>query len=109
MSEKTLSKYAVVFNYCSQHWTKDGDYNLMFIKRQEMYCNELLKSRKYLFLRDVYEMLGIQVTKESCLVGWIFEENNQDGDNFVKFNIVEYVIPDIILDFNVDGCIINRL
>ena len=103
------SQYARVFDGDCANWTKDRKFNIMFLMRQQTYCNDLLKRRGYLFLRDVYEMLGIQVTKESCLVGWIFEENNQDGDNFVKFNIVEYVIPDIILDFNVDGCIINRL
>ena len=109
MSEKTLSKYAVVFDDCCSGWTKDKETNLMFIKCQEQWSNDLLKSRVWLFLRDVYEMLGIQVTKESCLVGWVFEENNEYGDNFVKFTIIEGDGPNITLDFNVDGCIINRL
>lgn len=109
MSEKTLSKYAVIFDDGCSGWTKDRYTNLMFVKCRESYCNDLLKSRGWLFLRDVYEMLGIQVTKESCLVGWIFEQNNQHGDNFVEFNIIESDGPNITLDFNVDGCIINRL
>lgn len=109
MSEKTLSKYAVVFDDRSFGWTKDKETNLMFIRCQENYCNDCLKTRGWLFLRDIYEMLGIQVTKESCLVGWIFEENNQRGDNFVKFTIIESDGPNITLDFNVDGYIINRL
>ena len=109
MSEKTLSKYAEVFDDRCSNWTKDRDTDLMFVKYQECYCNDLLKSRGWLFLRDVYETLGIRVTKESCLVGWIFEENNQHGDNFVKFTIIDTDRPNIILDFNVDGYIINRL
>ena len=106
---KTYSQYAIVFDDSCKYWTRDRNTNIMFLKMQEYYCNELLRTRGWLFLRDVYEMLGIRVTKESCLVGWIFEENNQYGDNVVKFNIIESDGPNITLDFNVDGCIINRL
>ena len=109
MSKKTLSKYAVIFDDRCSGWTKDRDANLIFVKCQESYCNDLLKSRGWLFLRDVYEMLGVQVTKESCLVGWIFEENNKIGDNFVKFDIHEADNSNFFVDFNVDGNIIDRL
>lgn len=106
---KTLSKYATIFDNCCTGWTKDKDHNLMFLKIQENYANELLKSRGWLFLRDVYQMLGIPITKESCIVGWIYEENNQIGDNFVIFDIQVDDSPNIVLDFNVDGSIIERL
>ena len=109
MSEKTLSKYAVVFDDRCFGWTKYKDINFMFVICQQNSCNDRLKARGWLFLRDVYEMLGIQVTKERCLVGWIFEDNNQYGDNSVKFTIIESDGPNITLDFNVDGGIINRL
>ena len=106
---KTLSKYATIFDNCCTGWTKDKDHNLMFLKIQENYANELLKGRGWLFLRDVYQMLGIPITKESCIVGWIYEENNQIGDNFVTFDIQVDDSPNIVLDFNVDGNIIERL
>ena len=109
MSKKTLSQYAMKFDDRCFGWTKDKKCNLTFLKYQENYFNDLLKSRKYLFLRDVLEGLGMTITKDSCLVGWIFEENNQYGDNFVKFTIIESDGPNITLGFNVDGCIINRL
>ena len=106
---KALSKYAMKFDDHCYGWTKDKETNLTFLKCQENYFNELLRKRGYLFLRDVFEGLGMGITKESCLVGWIFEENNQYGDNFVKFTIIETDGPNITLDFNIDGCIINRL
>ena len=106
---KTLSKYSTIFDDCCTGWSKNKDHNLMFLKIQENYANELLKSRGWLFLRDVYEMLGIPITKESCIVGWIYEENNQIGDNFVTFDIQVGDSPNIVLDFNVDGSIIERL
>ena len=106
---KTLSKYSTIFDDCCTGWSKNKDHNLMFLKIQENYANELLKSRGWLFLRDVYQMLGIPITKESCIVGWIYEENNQIGDNFVTFDIQVDDSPNIVLDFNVDGNIIERL
>ena len=106
---KALSKYAMKFDDRSYGWTKDKETNLTFLKHQENYFNELLKSRKYLFLRDVLEGLGMTITKDSCLVGWIFEENNKIGDNFVEFDIHEADNSNFFVDFNVDGNIIDRL
>ena len=109
MSQKTLSQYGRIFDDGCKNWTKDKEHNLMFVKMIERHCNELLAGRHYLFLRDVYEMLGITVTKESCIVGWIFEYNNKFGDNFVEFDIREEEnSPNITIDFNVDGNIIER-
>lgn len=110
MSEKTLSQYSVVFDDCCDVWTKNKCANLMFINRIEAYCNDILRSRRWLFLRDVYEWLGLPITKESCIVGWIYEDNNRFGDNFVKFDIREDGDnPNIAIDFNVDGDITDRL
>ena len=81
----------------------------MFLNAQKNYFNERLRKRGYLFLRDVYEGLGIPITKESCIVGWVFGENNIIGDNYVEFI---YDKDDesacILSDFNVDGNIIDR-
>ena len=109
MSQKTLSQYAMKFDDRCFGWMKDKKYNLIFLKHQENYFNDLLKSRKYLFLRDVLEGLGMTITKDSCLVGWIFEEDNKIGDNFVKFDIREADGSNFFIDFNVDGNIIDRL
>ena len=107
---KAYSQYARHFDGACLGWTKDRKYNLMFLEMQKNYLNELLRNRGYLFLRDVYESLGIPISKESCIVGWIFEENNEIGDNYVEFI---YDKDDesacIFIDFNVDGNIIDRL
>ena len=109
MTENALSKYAVVFDKRSYGWTTDLKVCLMFLKHLEAHCNELLQARGWLFLRDVYEMLGIPITKTSCIVGWLFDENNTIGDNFVKFDIQEADNSNFFVDFNVDGNIIDRL
>ena len=103
-----VSKYAVKYDENCPDWENDKDYNLMYLNRLETYCNDMLFVRGYLFLRDVYERMGIPVTRDSCCVGWIFEENNIIGDNYVKFDIQEDSYH-IIVDFNVDGNILDRI
>ena len=107
---KTYSQYARFFDESCVNWTKDRNYNVMFLKMQERNFNDLLRKKGYLFLGDVYEMIGIPITKDSCIVGWIYEEHNKIGDNFVKFIYDENdESACILIDFNVDGNIINRL
>ena len=110
MSEKPLSQYRIIFDERSYGWSNLQRINLIFLKQQESFFNELLRKRGYLFLRDVYEGLGLPITKESCIVGWIYDEkNNKIGDNFVAFDIRETNSSNYIVDFNVDGEIIDRL
>ena len=114
---KDISPYARFFEESSDQWKKDSEYNLMFLRQQQDYANELLQKRGYLFLNDVYSMLGIPKTKAGQIVGWKW---NSSGDNYVDFGI--YDVTDerkrafvngyernILLDFNVDGNILGNL
>lgn len=95
------------------HWESNNEYNLMFIKAQENYANDLLRAKKRLFLNDVYEMLGLPATKAGQVVGWIYDPEHPIGDNYVDFGLYadnlsysDYANgfdPAILLDFNVDG------
>lgn len=114
------SDYARFFDDGCTGWTKDPEFNLMFLKDQQRYANDLLKSKGHLFLNEVYDMLGIQRTQAGQVVGWIYDEKNPIGDNFIDFGI--YDIADerkrsfvngyertILLDFNVDGNILEMI
>lgn len=110
MSEEALSKYKILFDNRSFGWTNSQIDNIIFLKRMESWLNDILRKRGYLFLRDVYEELGLPITKESCIVGWIYDEkNNEIGDNYVRFYIHETNSSNFIVDFNVDGEIIDRI
>lgn len=114
-----ISEYARFFDCGSEEHRKDPEYNLMFLRRQQDYANEVLKSKGYLFLNEVYDMLDIPRTKAGQVVGWIYDEKNPIGDNYVDFGIYtgkeanrrfingyEY---NILLDFNVDGVIYDKI
>lgn len=115
-----ISDFARFYDSGNTGWTKDPELNLMFLRRQQEWANEKLKSQGYLFLNDVYEWLGIPRSKAGQAVGWLYYPNdpNFKGDNYVDFGIynmnreanrdfVNGYEPTILLDFNVDGNILN--
>lgn len=115
-----ISDFAKFFDEASPYWQKDAEYNLMFLRRQQDWANEKLKSRGHLFLNEVYDMLGIQRTPAGQSVGWIYDEKNPVGDNYIDFGIydvdnerkrafVNGFERNILLDFNVDGSIYNLI
>ena len=116
----TYSDYARFFDDGCAGWTKDPEFNLMFVKDQQRYANDLLKTKGHLFLNEVYDMLGIPRTKAGQVVGWIYDEKHPVGDNFVDFGIYDLYNEKkrdfvngyertILLDFNVDGNILDLI
>lgn len=118
--------YARLFTEGCKGWKKDLDYNELFLNAQQRYANDLLVSRGHLFLNEVYDMLGFEATKAGQIVGWIYDPKKSSGDNFVDFGIREVSYLDnakteaidyrdkvydvgYILDFNVDGNILDRI
>lgn len=111
------SEYARCFDETCIGWTRDPEYNMMFVKQIQNWANDRLQSKGYLYLNEVYEMLGIQRTKAGQVVGWVY---NGDGDNYVDFGIfdikdkqkrrfVNGYEKSIWLDFNVDGNILKKM
>ena len=65
-------------------------------------------------------MLDIKITPASCVVGWIYDKDNPVGDNYVDFGLydgdkegsrrfVNELDNAVLLDFNVDGVIQDRI
>ena len=114
------SDYARCFDDGCAGWKKDAEHNLFFLRQQQNFANDLLQKQGYLFLNDVYKMLGIPVTQAGQAVGWMYDENCPNGDNYVDFgiydihkeanrNFVNGYERSIWLDFNVDGPIWHLL
>lgn len=116
---RDISEYAKFYDDGCTGWCKDSEHNLMFLRRQQDYANERLQSKGYLFLNEVYDMLGIPKTAAGQVVGWIYNEKNPTGANYVDFGIydiynekardfVNGYEKSILLDFNVDGYILDE-
>lgn len=107
-----LSVYARFFDEACSQWSKNPEYNLMFLRSQQNYYNDMLKARGHVFLNEVYDALGIPRTQAGSIVGWMIGK----GDDFIDFGIfdggkmksrdfVNGYERSILLDFNVDGVI----
>lgn len=114
------SDYARMFDCGNPGWDDTPEYTLMFLKHQQNYANERLKANGHLYLNEVYDMLGIPRSIAGQQVGWVYDEKHPLGDNFVDFGIFDVHKPKnrdfingyekaIILDFNVDGYILDSM
>lgn len=109
------SMYAVVFDEGNRNWDPKWTYNQMFLRSQQDYANDRLTRDGFLFLNDVYEMLGFARTDFGQIVGWV----KGYGDSYVDFGILDngyeslrFVNGDersVWLDFNVDGVVYNLI
>lgn len=113
------SIYARFFDNGSPSWSKEPEYNLIFLKCQQNYANDLLRARGHVFLNEVYDMLGIPRSKAGAVVGWLLTPDGQT-DNFINFGVfddksetardfVNGFEGAILLDFNVDGIIYDKI
>jgi Family of unknown function (DUF6353) len=109
-----LSDYARFFDEGSEHWRKEPEYNRIFVQGIQNYSNNLLQARGHLFLNEVYDMFDIERTRAGSVVGWVM---GKDGDNYVDFGLYEARNAafldgserNILLDFNVDGVIYDKI
>jgi len=109
------SQYAVFFDTDSPQWRTDNTFNEFFLKAQQNYANQKLQATGHVFLNEIYDMLGVERSKEGAVVGWVKDH----GDNYVDFDIYNpFNAPhgeiepgpstkQMLLDFNVDGIIFD--
>lgn len=114
------SPYSIVFDDGNEGWDPDPERTKFFLIQQQNWANERLKAKGHLFLNEVYDMLGARRTKAGAQVGWVYDEKNVTGDNYVDFGIfdtrrskardfVNGYEKVIVLDFNVDGYILDLI
>ena len=117
-SIKNGSPYAKFFTEGCNGWTDDPEYNMHFLILQQDHATHKLRAEGFLFLNDVYDMLGIPRTREGQFVGWIYKKDDPNWNTYVDFgiyrtnrenntNFVNGIEPTILLDFNVGGPIID--
>lgn len=114
--------FARFFDSSCNAWEENAEYNMMFLRAEQNYANDRLNARGYLFLNEVYERLGIPGTKAGQIVGWVRKSDNPEyaGDGYIDFgmhsvhrkkgkNAEGGYEEAILLDFNVDGSIIDLI
>jgi hypothetical protein len=114
------SQYARFFDELAQDWNRDPELNLYYLKCQQNYLNDLLRARGHVFLNEVYDRIGVPRSKAGAVVGWVMT-NDGSTDNYIDFGIFDgednHKVRDfvngregaILLDFNVDGVIYDKI
>lgn len=110
------SPYARFFDEGSPHWTKDPEVNRLWVQAQQNWLNNLLQARGHVFLNEAYDSLGIDRSTAGAVVGWVLDG---EGDSYIDFGIFEASERGrafvngwertILLDFNVDGVIYDKI
>lgn len=110
------SLYSRFFDQSCADWDKNPEFNMMFLKAQETIANNMLHERGHIFLNEVYDLLGFERTSAGAMVGWV----DGLGDSYVDFGLynqdniatrrfVNGLENVILLDFNVDGVIYDKI
>ena len=119
--------YRRVFDCRNPYWDHHPDYALMFLSAKQRIFNDYLRANGFVFLNDVLKELGFEPTKQGQIVGWVYDPNNNKGDNYIDFRVTPVRIREhngrefvedlacperncgFALDFNVDGSILDRV
>lgn len=112
-----FSDYSKIFDEGNINYEKVSEYNRQFLETQQRYFNQRLQARGHVFLNDVYRALGFDDTSAGSVVGW---RVSKEGDNFIDFGLynpansaaarfINGEERSVILDFNVDGVIYDKI
>lgn len=84
--DEIKNEFSQFFCEGNPNWSKDAEFNKMFILRQMDFANERLEAQGFLFLNDVYAMLGMDKTRAGASFGWIYDK---DVIKQIDFNIFD--------------------
>lgn len=119
IDENEHSPYSRFYDAGQYGWSRDASANLIFLKNTQAYFDDRLRLRGYVFLNEIYEYLNYPPIREGQYLGWYYDPDDETLHNKVDFGI--YDIHDvakrnfvngrenvILLDFNIDGNIVDR-
>lgn len=71
---------SIILNQNCFGWDKDS--NQFMLRRYEIYFNDVLRERGYVFLYEIYNVLGIKLKKNMLLSGWIRDKGHLEFEVF---------------------------
>lgn len=110
--------YKKYFTRANGNWGGGNkDHVRYFANVRQEEANKELRAKGFLTLNEVYRMLGFEETKAGMVVGWIYDPDHPNGDNYVEIDVEKVNIPGdtgrlepaYIFDFNVDGAIYDKI
>lgn len=110
------SPYDLLFDEMVDRWEPDYQLNKTFLSQVQSEANRRLRAQGYLFLNDVYRLIGGYANGEQIrkpvgqIVGWLYDPNDETRANYVNMGI-DAMQGDrsVVLHFNCDGPIIDKI
>lgn len=116
--ETMMDDFTAFFtSFTTNEWSGSMLTNRTKINQVAKWATERLEREKRLFINDVLRDLGLPTRASGQFVGWVYDEKNPIGDNYVNINIEESTFknpktgqlePGFILEFNADGNVIEK-
>lgn len=108
------SEYMFDFGPHNINFSGNMEHNMFFLRGHQNIANDILRSRGQLFLSEVLDMLGFERTPASIVTGWLYDPQSPKatGDDYVEFGIDAdryEQLGYVLLDFNVDGTIFDKI
>lgn len=109
--DQAAGEYVFSFGPENPNWSGITDQNEFFLTLQQNIWNDRLRAKGHVFLNEILDALALERTPAGAVTGWVYDEKNPVGDNFIDFGInnLEDFAGYILLDFNVDGTIFDKI
>lgn len=117
-----ISPYAVIIDSSHRDWSKDTFMMDYYLKARQAQLTDKLRAKGHLFLNEVYDYLDLPRTSVGAVAGWISDQREPYGDDFVDFRVQTIYRPVpgedgdqatyepvYIFDFNVKGDILDKI
>lgn len=95
---------SVWFDQSSPYWKSTPEFNYMFLRQLENWCNKKLSVQGHLFLNEVFEELGMKKTTLGQKMGWLHTLKPISHVDFhVDKNLADVIDKDgrLLLSFDV--------
>lgn len=122
------SDFTVIYDQNAKEWLRDTNMNLNLLKMKEKYLNQRLVLTGAVFLYEVYDEFGIDIStlgenkiQASRILGWIYDPEDNTRDSYISCGLFDklgnnndYAMEalrenhqELFLEFNVDGDILT--
>lgn len=92
---------SATFDQHNPNWSTQNGHNQFFLEAEQRYANDILRSKGFITLNEVFDMLDLEKTEEGALTGWV-------GDVEVDFGITGGIGTPIDLNFNTNSANVFR-
>lgn len=75
--DEAKHNFGMIFDSRNPNWSKNSEVNALFLRAAQQFVNQKLMVAGFVFLNEVYEVLGYPRTAQGQIQGWFWEQGSQ--------------------------------